>query len=33
MGIVKWNVAATKAFELSQEVQLNMSPGLLLSVG
>jgi hypothetical protein len=33
MGIVKWNGAATKAFEQDQEVQLNMRMGILLSKG
>jgi hypothetical protein len=33
MGIVKWNGAATKAFELEQEVELNMSTGIQLTVG
>lgn len=33
MGIVKWNGAATKAFEMGQEVQWNMRTGILLSVG
>ena len=33
MGIVKWKGGVTKAFDIDQEVQLNMRMGMLLSVG
>jgi hypothetical protein len=33
MGIVKREGAAAQAFEMGQEVQLNMSTGMLLSAG